>query len=177
MDKQDGVASANRKCNFIFMLAAFIVSASAILLCCSACSTRSNDDSGRQSYAYLEVFKSMASDIDEDDVHYIGVNITNTLYAEPDEIKKLIEDYAAKYDVSIIWNDDENKYNSFKQGYLIIFNDIELSKTTLKTDATWLGAPALAGAGYSCVVEKKASGWVISKFQLVWLSSIPSFKV
>jgi len=122
-----------------------------------------------QAYAYLEVFKSMTSNIAEDEVEYIAVNIRNILYKNPHHIKKLIEDYTKEYDVPIIWNNKKSNFGAFKNSYLIIFEDVELTKTELKTDVTsWL-AP-LAAASYAFTVEKDAEKWTITDLELKWIS-------
>ena len=142
-----------------------------LLLLCS-CSHDSNIEQDSPAYAYLEVFKSTVGDIGEDRIEYIGIDTTKILYGHPSEIKKLFEDYASKYDVSIRWNVKASKcdYNFFHKGWLIIFEDIELSETKLETNATWMGAVVLASANSTYVVEKEAGEWTITDWKFNWIS-------
>jgi len=127
-----------------------------------------------QVYAYLEIFKYMTRIITEDGTEYITVNLRNVLYEYPDHIKRLIEDYAREYDVSIIWNNDKTdedlNFGSFyENGYLIIFYDVELTETKLETNITWW-FNWLAASGYTYTVEKNEGKWTITDIKFMWIS-------
>jgi len=93
-----------------------------------------------QAYAYLEVFKDMTlEDIAEGEIEYIAVNLRNVLYEHPRHIKKLIKNYAKEYGVAIKWNTKKGDFgssigdfSSFKNGYLILFQDTELNEANWK---------------------------------------------
>ncbi|MCL2485999.1 MAG: hypothetical protein FWE86_00170 [Oscillospiraceae bacterium] len=143
----------------------------ALLLFCGSCSSDNNIEPDSQAYAYLEVFKSMTVGVVNDEID-IGVNLTDVIYEHPSHIKKLINDYAKERNISIVWNIKKGNYNSFefKKGYLVIFEDVELTETKLKTDVTQMLAPALASSGFTCTVEKEAGEWTITEHEFTWMS-------
>jgi len=137
-----------------------------LLLFCSSCGKKEPDS---QAYAYLEVFKSVTDDIANSKIKCIVVNLTNVLHEHPIYIQKLIEDYAKEYGVKILWNVNREKYVPSENSYLIIFEDIELTETHLKTDMTRWSAP-LAAAGFIYTAEKEDGNWTITDYEFTWIS-------
>jgi len=129
-------------------------------------------------YAYLEVFKDMVGDMKEpyflifNRIKYIGVDTPNILYENPSDIKTLLEDYANKHGVSLIWDKKrmECDYNFYQRGWLIIFDDIELTETKLETKATWMGAVVLASETVHYIVERDAGKWTITYWEITRVS-------
>ena len=60
-------------------------------------------------------------------------------------------------------------YESTQNSYLIIFEDIRLTKTKLKTDMTLYISP-IAAHGTVYTVEKKAGNWEITSMKNLWVS-------
>ena len=150
-----------------------VLTALLLLFCCSCSSDNDNDiEPDSQAYAYLEVFINIVGDIEEDRIEYIGIDTTGIMYKRPSEIRRLFEDYANNYGVSIRWNTKKSKcdYDFFSKGWLIIFEDIELTETKLETGATWMGAVALASANETYTVEKEAGVWTITDNKFNWIS-------
>jgi|GEM_PF-5376461 len=142
------------------------------LLFCSSCSSDNDVAPDSPAYAYLEVFISMVGEINEAPIEYIGIDATKTLYAQPSDVKKLLEDYASTYGVSIRWNIKQNRCGSnfFSKGWLIIFEDIELTETKLETTATWMGAVSRAAYSVTFVIERESEGWTFINGHLNWIS-------
>ena len=153
-----------------------IASVLTILLLLFFCSCSSGSDNkiapDSQAYAYLEVFINMVGEIKEDRIEYIGIDTTNIIYENPSEIKKVLEDYASNYGVTIRWDTkkDSCDYIFFSKGWLIIFEDIELSENKLETEATWMGAVARASSNETYIVEKENGVWNITSRALNWIS-------
>ena len=162
---------SRRRKVFAFVFAVLTVILLLLFCSCSSCSD-SNIEPDSQAYAYLEVFINMVGDISEDRIEYIGVDTTRIKYKHPYEIKKLFMEYANNYGVSIRWSikASECDYDFFSKGWLIIFEDIELTETKLETDATWMGAVALASSTGTYTVEKEAEVWTITDYLLNWIS-------
>ena len=159
-----------------FCLVSATMAALLLMLCCSCSSADDNDiEPDSQAYAYLEVFISMVGDLEEakeDRIKYIGIDATKIMHESPDEIKKLFEDYVKKHGISIRWDIKKDKcdYKFFKKGELIIFEDVDLAENKLETEATWMGAVALASANVTYVVEKEDGVWTITGCSLNWIS-------
>ena len=152
-----------------------------LLLFCYSCSTNNDIDKispDNLAYAYLEVFKAMVGDMREpyflvfNRIKYVGVDTTNILYENLSDIKILLEDYANKNRVSLIWDKKKNECDSdfFSKGWLIIFYDIEFTETKLQTVVTWMGAVALASENLTYIVEREAGEWTITDWQWNWVS-------
>ena len=159
--------------SYRYKMFAYGFTAFLLLFSCSCSSNKDNDaEQDNQAYAYLEVFAEMVGSIEEDRIEYIGIDTTKILHNNPAAIKKLFEEYAREYDVTIKWNMKKNEcdYNFFQKGWLIIFEDIELTEIKLETEATWMGAVALASANATYTVEKEDEEWRITNYQLGWLS-------
>jgi hypothetical protein len=119
----------------------------------------------------LEIFKDYfpAEEIVKYDGKYIGINLKSILYKHPQHIKKLIEDYIKEYDVSILWNNNKDKYD-FQKGPLIVLEDVELTESRLETEMIYMLAPVLASTGYTYVAEKEAGQWRVTDLILNWIS-------
>jgi len=152
-----------------------------IILFCYSCSTDNEIDlinPDNPAYAYLKVFKVMVGDMKElnflniNRIKYVGVDTMNILHENPSDIKKLIENYAKKYHASIIWDKKRHEcdYDFYKNGWLIIFEDIELTENKLETHATWMGAVALASATAAYTVERENGEWTITDWRMIRVS-------
>jgi len=146
-----------------------------LLLCCSCSSDSRNTndaESGSQAYAYVEVFAAFVDQIDERRIKYLGIDTTGIVYENHSEIEDIFKKYAKKHNVSVRWNVSKSEcdYKFFRRGWLIIFEDIELSETKLETEATWMGAVALASWNATFTVEIEAGKWVITDEKTNWVS-------
>ena len=151
------------------------ITAFLLVFSCSCTTNNGNEiEKDDQAYAYLEVFIEMVGSIEEDRIEYIGIDTAKILHRNPSAIRKLLEDYAKEYDVAIRWNTkkDQCDYRFFQKGWLIIFEDIELTEIKLVTEATWMGAVALASANATYIVEREdeEGSWRVIDNQLNWIS-------
>ena len=157
---------ANKRKLFRFIAA--VMTVLPLLFCCSC----SSDNADSQAYAYLEVFIRLVGEFEDDRIEYIGVDATKIIHQNPSAIRKVFEEYADKYGVSIRWNIKKNKcdYDFFSKGRLIIFEDIELTETKLETEVTWMGAVALFSTNITYVAEKEDGEWTVTSSRRNWIS-------
>lgn len=142
---------------------------SLLLLFCCSCSANEPIAPDSQAYAYLEIFKQLTN-LNDSAEEEIAVNLTDVSYENPSQIKKLIEEYAKEYDVSIIWNTNRDRYDSFDRAYLLIFEDVELTEKTLTSDVTLMLAAILASTNMTYTVEKEAGVWTIQNVTINLIS-------
>jgi len=167
----------------------------------SPATTKKNDDwwawlfpkkERPEAEAYLAVFQRAfpQTTLQKSDFLYIGLDWEDMLYEKPDEVKALINEYAAKYDVTVLWEDfDSLKEHGYiidltakdimewgfkdpydymgpwcymKNGTYADFHDLELTNSKLVVSANF----AMAGQNYTA--EKIDGKWVVDS-QMGWI--------
>ena len=163
----------------IFFIGTILILAFSFLIACNnKVISRPSED------AYLELFKHLLGDFTNEWVlqqKYIAIDLTNVLYEHPDRIQKVIEDHMENYHFMIIWDDMsgliESGYitvceygdpESFVDGFLVTFNDVELNKNDLITNASvWYGNLGASGAKYT--VSNVRGEWIVKEPETVWV--------
>ena len=145
-----------------------------IVLLCSSCQSNTTG-------AYVEIFRYLSESTNMP-VEYVSFDLTHVQYKHPDRIKLQIEEYMKDSNVTLLWDDMDSLIESgfisiekdgfprlFEKGYLIIFRDVELTRTTLITDAMmWFGN--LGGYGARFTAEKESGAWKVFSIENEWMS-------
>ena len=133
--------------------------------------------SNSQAKAYFSVFEALyKKDTGLNNGKYLALDLTKAKLTDKTQLIKLMHDFCNSHGYTLLQDTFEElkekgyiKNLSFNDGFLITFNDKELTQKKLITSAKkWCSGLGAIGAEYT--VEKKNDIWQITKGTNFWIS-------
>ncbi|MCL2518572.1 MAG: hypothetical protein FWF15_08425 [Oscillospiraceae bacterium] len=150
-----------------------------IALCIASCSkTDTPINPEEQANAYFTIFEKLYENdpaLNADSI-YLAIDLTNVKLADTSFLIALIQSFCDSNEYILLQDTIEGLIEKgyvkdlyFEEGFVIVFNDIELTKNNLVTSAQkWRSGTGAIGADYT--VTFKNNAWEITKTTNTWIS-------